>query len=106
MELRLNNMKQVHAIIKKPIISEKSFAEAGKGRYSFVVEKSANKTEIKLAIEKMFGVTVVDVATNIVKGSKMRFTKKGRNLQDLTYKKARVQVAKDQKIDIFEEVKE
>jgi large subunit ribosomal protein L23 len=99
-------MKQVHAIIKQPVISEKSFAEAGKGRYSFIVAKSANKTDIKLAIEKMFGVKVIGVATNIVKGSKMRFTKKGKNLQDLTYKKARVQLAKDQKIDIFEEVKE
>jgi large subunit ribosomal protein L23 len=99
-------MKQIHSIIKKPIISEKSFVEAGRGRYSFVVAKTANKTDIKLAIEKMFSVKVVDVATNIVKGSKMRFTKKGRNLQDLTYKKARVQLAKDQKIDIFEEVKE
>jgi ribosomal protein L23 len=54
----------------------------------------------------MFDVKVIEVATNIVKGSKLRFTKKGRNLQDLTYKKARVQLAKDQKIDIFEEVKE
>jgi large subunit ribosomal protein L23 len=99
-------MKQTHTIIKKPIISEKSFAEAGRGRYSFVVATSANKTEIKHAIEKMFGVTVVGVATNIIKGSQLRFTKKGRNLQDLTYKKARVQLAKDQKIDIFEEVKE
>lgn len=99
-------MKQTHNIIVKPIISEKSFAEAGRGRYSFVVATRANKTAIKRAIEKMFNVTVVDVATNIVKGSHMRFTKKGRNLQDLTYKKARVQLAKDQKIDMFEEVKE
>jgi large subunit ribosomal protein L23 len=99
-------MKQIHAVIKRPIISEKSFAEAAKGRYSFVVEKSANKTDVKLAVEKMFGVKVISVATNIVKGSKMRFTKKGKNLQDLTYKKARVQLAKDQKLDIFEEVKE
>ncbi|HRN96807.1 MAG TPA: 50S ribosomal protein L23 [Candidatus Levybacteria bacterium] len=99
-------MKQIHNVIKKPIISEKSFAEAGRGRYSFIVATNANKTAIKLAVEEMFGVTVVGVATNIVKGSKMRFTKKGRNLQDLTYKKARVQLAKDQKIDIFEEVKE
>ena len=99
-------MKQIHNIIKRPIISEKSFAEAGRGRYSFVVATSANKTAIKLAVEKMFGVTVGSVATNIIKGSHMRFTKIGRNLQDLTYKKARVQLAKDQKIDIFEEVKE
>ncbi len=99
-------MKSIHEVIKKPIISEKSFAEASRGRYSFVVDESANKNDIKAAVEKMFNVKVVGVATNIIKGSKMRFTKKGRNLQNLTYKKARVQLAKDQKIDIFEEVKE
>ena len=99
-------MKTVYDIIKKPIISEKSFAEAARGRYTFVVDQYANKTEIGLAVEKMFKVKVVGVATNIVKGSKTRFTKKGRNVQNLTYKKARVQLAKDQKIDIFEEAKE
>ncbi len=99
-------MKKIQSVIQKPIISEKSFAEAGRGRYSFVVARYANKTQIKQAVEKMFGVTVVGVATNIVKGSQMRYTKKGRNVQDLTYKKARVQLAKDQKIDVFEEVKE
>lgn len=99
-------MKTVFDIIKKPIISEKSFAEASRGRYTFVVDQFANKTEIGLAVEKMFNVKVVGVATNIVKGTKVRMTKKGRNVQNLTYKKARVQLAKDQKIDIFEEVKE
>lgn len=99
-------MKTVFDIIKKPIISEKSFAEASRGRYTFVVDQFANKTEIGLAVEKMFNVKVVGVSTNIVKGTKMRMTKKGRNVQNLTYKKARVQLAKDQKIDIFEEVKE
>ncbi len=95
-----------HEIIIKPVVSEKSFAEAGKGRYTFEVAKDANKTDIKRAVESLYGVKVVGVATNIVKGTKMRFTRRGRNIQDLTYKKARVQVAKDQKIDIFEEAKE
>ena len=99
-------MKTISDIIKKPIISEKSFAEAARGRYTFVVDQFANKTEIGLAVEKMFKVKVVGVATNIVKGSRVRMTKKGRNEQNMTYKKARVQLAKDQKIDIFEEVKE
>ena len=99
-------MKTISDIIKKPIISEKSFSEASRGRYTFVVDQFANKTEIGLAVEKMFNVKVVGVATNIVKGSRIRMTKKGRNVQNMTYKKARVQLAKDQKIDIFEEVKE
>lgn len=99
-------MKTAFEIIKKPIVSEKSFSDAGKGRYTFVVDRAANKTDIKLAVEKLFNVKVVDVATNIVKGSRMRYTRKGKNVVDLTYKKARVQLAKDQKINIFEEVEE
>lgn len=99
-------MKAAFEIIKKPIVSEKSFSEAGRGRYTFVVDQAANKTDIKLAVEKLFNVKVIDVATNIVKGSRMRYTRKGKNVVDLTYKKARVQLAKDQKINIFEEVEE
>ena len=95
-------MKVAHEIIKKAIVTEKSFAESQRGRYSFVVDQAANKTAIKHAVEELYGVTVTGVFTNIIKGTKMRYTKKGRNLVNLTYKKARVQLAKDQKIDVFE----
>jgi large subunit ribosomal protein L23 len=95
-------MKIAHEIIKKPIVTEKSFAESQRGRYSFVVGRDANKIAIKDAVQALYGVTVVGVFTNIIKGTKMRYTKKGRNIVNLSYKKARVQLAKDQKIDIFE----
>ena len=52
-------MKQAHEIIKKPIVSEHSFAEAGRGRYTFVVDIDSNKTDISLAFEKIFVVKLI-----------------------------------------------
>ena len=47
-----------HDIIIRPLLSEKSYAGIQDKKYSFVVAKSANKTQIKLAIEEIFGVSV------------------------------------------------
>lgn len=96
-------MKILSDSIVKPIISEKSFAEAKQDKYTFVVAKNANKTDIKNAIEKMFGVNVIGVATANMKGKKVKFTKYGKSVTDLSYKKARVILKKGQKLDIFEE---
>ena len=64
------------SIYVKPIITEKFSAMAEKGRYAFVVEKTANKVEIKNAIEKSYGVTVQSVNTmNYIGKIKMRYTK-------------------------------
>jgi large subunit ribosomal protein L23 len=63
------------SIYVKPIITEKYSAMADKGRYAFVVEKTANKVEIKNAIEKAYGVTVQSVNTmNYIGKMKMRYT--------------------------------
>ena len=45
-----------HDIIIKPILSEKSYAGIKDKKYSFIVAKSANKTQITLAVEELFGV--------------------------------------------------
>lgn len=90
--------------IIKPIISEKSFNEAkNSNKYTFLVRRDATKTDIKNAIEKLFNVKAVGVYTSIVKGRKTKFTRRGKQDIDQTYKKARVKLLKDQKIDIFEE---
>ena len=90
--------------ILKPIISEKSFNEdKNRNKYTFLVRRDATKTDVKNAIEKLFNVEVVEVYTSIVKGRKTRFTRRGKQNIDQTYKKARVKLLKDQKIDIFEE---
>lgn len=63
------------SIYVKPIITEKFSAMADKGRYAFVVEKTANKVEIKQAIEKAYGVTVNSVNTmNYIGKIKFRYT--------------------------------
>lgn len=63
------------SIYVKPIITEKFSAMADKGRYAFIVEKTANKVEIKQAIEKAYGVTVSSVNTmNYIGKIKFRYT--------------------------------
>lgn len=94
---------QIQHIIIKPIISEKSLKDAMVGKYTFLVNKKANKTEIKKAIEGVFDVKVVKILTNITKGSTVRNTKIGRKVNVFADKKARVTLQKGQSIAIFDE---
>ncbi len=50
-------------IILKPVISEKSYGLLEENKYTFVVRPDANKTQIKIAIQQIFNVTVLDVNT-------------------------------------------
>ena len=52
-----------HDIIRKPVITEKSMAAMAEKKYTFIVHISANKVQIKKAIEEVFGVKVADVKT-------------------------------------------
>ena len=66
-------MKPLHQIIKKPLITEKtSQLKEDNQVVAFVVAMSANKVEIKQAVEKAFDVKVTNVNTNIVAGKKKR----------------------------------
>lgn len=94
---------QIHDIIKKPVISEASLKDAALGKYTFLVEKRASKTEIKNAIEQTFDVKVVKISTNITKGSTTKNTKIGRIVKVFADKKARVVLSKGQSIAIFDE---
>ncbi len=94
-------MKQ---ILIRPLVTEKITKQQEKlGQYGFIVDTSANKIEIKEAVEKMFSVSVQGVSTMIMpKKSKQRFTK----TNILTgskpkYKKAIVTLAKGESIDFF-----
>ena len=90
-----------HDIIIKPLLSEKSYAGIKDKKYSFIVAKSANKTQIKLAVEEIFGVKVEKVNTINVRG---KLKRQGRT-QGYTSKrkKAIVQLTKDSKaIEFFE----
>ena len=57
-----------HDIIIRPLLTEKSYAGVADKKYTFVVAKKANKTEIKLAVEKLFDVQVESVNTANVRG--------------------------------------
>lgn len=69
---------KAYDIIKKPLLSEKSYAQIQNKIYTFVVDKNANKVEIRKAIEEIFGVQVARVNTVTTKGeTKVRNTKSG-----------------------------
>jgi large subunit ribosomal protein L23 len=88
-------------IIIRPLLSEKSYADIATKKYVFVVDKNSNKTEIKLAIEKLFDVQVESVNTVNCRGKLKRM---GRN-EGFTpnYKKAIVQLKADSKtIEFFD----
>jgi len=92
-------------IIKRAVITEKATLQSEKeNRFSFVVDRTANKLEIKDAVEKIYGVHILDVRTMNYGGgkSKTKFTNKGiieqRNKQ---WKKAIVTVAPGETIDLY-----
>lgn len=91
-------------VLIKPILSEKANAQQEKlRRYSFRVDKKANKLEIKKAIESFYGVTVIEVNTAVVPAkNKTRFTKAGYiSGRKPGYKKAMVTVADGETIDLY-----
>ncbi len=65
-------MKTPYDVIIAPIITEKSMDDAAERKYTFKVAKDANKTEIKLALEKIFDVEVEKVNVMNVRGKKKR----------------------------------
>ena len=95
-------MKSAYDIIKKPVLTEKSYAEMANKKYTFEVDIRANKTEIKQAVESIFeGVKVQSVNTMRTIG---KIKRQGRN-QGRTpeVKKAIVTLKKDSKgIEFFE----
>jgi len=90
-------------VLIKPLVTEKMSAMNEHGKYGFIVEKKANKVEIKKEVEKTYGVTVEAVNTMLQPGKKKsRYTKSGM-LEGSTpsYKKAVVQVADGDIIDFY-----
>ena len=86
-------------VVIRPVISEKSFALAEVGKYTFRVHDNAHKTEIRQAIESLFEVKVEEIRTAWVKPKPKR---RGRTSgQTRKWKKAIVQVASGQTIPIF-----
>ena len=82
-------------IIIKPLLTEKGYDGIADKKYTFIVAKSANKTQIKLAVEKLFGVDVESVNTVNCHGKKKRMGRSEGYTPD--YKKAVVQLTADSK---------
>lgn len=94
-------------IIKKPVITEKMTAISEKlHRYAFVVDKRANKLQIKQAVQDLYGVQVESVNTINYEGKlKSRYTKTGAvNGRRNSFKKAIVTLAKGETIDFFSNI--
>lgn len=89
-------------ILLAPVVSEKSYGLLDENKYTFVVAKHANKTQIRLAVEQVFGVKVTAVNT-INRSGKTRRTRFGMGKRPDT-KRAIVTVAEGQRIDIFGQV--
>ena len=64
--------KDPRDVLLKPVISEKSYGLLDENKYTFEVHPDANKTEIKIAVEKVFGVTVTSVNTLNRQGKRRR----------------------------------
>jgi large subunit ribosomal protein L23 len=86
-------------ILKRPVISEKSYGLLDENKYTFLVHPDANKIQIKQAVEEVFSVTVVSVNTANRQGKRKR-TRAGFGQRNST-KRAIVALAEGDRIDIF-----
>ena len=86
-------------ILLAPVVSEKSYGLLDENKYTFLVSTTANKTEIKIAVEAVFGVKVTGVNT-INRAGKRKRTKAGWGKRPDT-KRAIVSLAPGHRIDIF-----
>ena len=95
-------------ILIKPLITEKMTAVTGKypNRYGFLVNRKANKQQIKKAVEDMYDVTVESVNTmNFLGKRKVLYTKTGfRDGRSNNFKKAIVTVAEGETIDFYSNI--
>ena len=96
----MSNGLHARQILLAPVVSEKSYSLIEVGKYSFKVHPNAHKTQVRQAVEELFDVNVVRV--NVVK---VKAKPKRRGLHRGIrpgWKKAIVQLAEGEKIDIFE----
>jgi large subunit ribosomal protein L23 len=93
-------MRSPEDVVIKPVVSEKSMSGMEFDKYTFFVNRDANKIEIKHAVEKLFKVTVLEVRTMTVKG---KLKRQGRHVgRTSNRKKAIVTLKAGDKIAVFE----
>ena len=94
-------------VLIKPIVTEKMTAQGEDfNRYGFVVDKNANKLQIREAVEELYGVKVSEVNTMRYAGKrKQRFTKSGVSVgKTAAFKKAIVTLAEGEVIDFYSNI--
>ncbi len=94
-------MKDPRDVVIKPVVSEKSYSLLDNCVYTFVVHPDANKTEIRQAVESIWGVRVIKVNTLNRKGKSKRFRYTQGKRPDS--KRAVVKLAEGDSIEIFEQ---
>ncbi|MFO7941687.1 MAG: 50S ribosomal protein L23 [Bacillota bacterium] len=93
-------MVEARDVLIRPIITERSMADSEEGKYTFVVDRRANKYQIRAAVEGVFGVKVTRVNTMRMLGKRRRM---GIHIgRKPSWKKAIVQLAPGQELDFFE----
>jgi large subunit ribosomal protein L23 len=92
-------MRDVHDILIKPLVTEKSMLLIEDNKYCFMVNKKANKIEIRNAVESLFKVKVLGVTTRIIKGKIKRMGRTQGKCPDT--KRAIVTLAAGEKIEAF-----
>jgi len=88
-------------IIKRPLVTEKSIAAQVGGKYGFVVDNKATKSQVAHEFESLFGIKPLMVNIFIVKGKVKSNWKTRTPINRPNFKKAIITVKKDQKIDIL-----
>jgi large subunit ribosomal protein L23 len=95
----VNKIADPRDILVAPVISEKSYGLLDENKYTFLVPPDANKTQIKIAVEQVFGVKVTGVNT-LNRSGKTRRTRTGVGRRKAT-KRAIVSLVEGDRIDIF-----
>ncbi|MBM3958121.1 MAG: 50S ribosomal protein L23 [Gemmatimonadetes bacterium] len=101
-------MREPHDVIISPVVTEKTAEQMDqKSLYTFIVSKDANKLEIGHAVEKLWDVKVVDVRTMRYPGKARRsflgrMAKNWQKGRRASYKKAIVQLAEGERIELYE----
>ncbi len=89
-------------IVKRPLITEKTMTLAGRGWYSFLIDKDATKREVASALKTLYSVDVKEIKTAHIVGKERRVGKKSLRVRLPDRKKALVRLAKGQTIKAFE----
>ena len=98
----MSNLADPRDVILRPVVSEKSYALLDEGVYVFVVHPDANRTQVRQAVESIFGVRVAKVNTLNRKGKRKRNRKQPTFGTRSDTKRAIVTLAGDDRIEIFE----